>query len=140
MLLDVGMWLAAVWAGHVHHPPAAAWVNAQSGELRMCRVTQLGLLRLLSNSSVMGDDVLSRADAWSVIDRLRADSRVHWMSEPPQLESAFRAISARDDNSHQLWTDDYLAAFAQAGGFTMVTLDAGFARRYRSITVHTVTP
>src|SRR5438105_3900250 len=98
----------------------------------------MGLLRLLANPSVMGDDVLARADAWQVVHHLRADDRVRWAGEPTQLESAWRAISARDDNSHKLWTDDYLAAFAQAAGLTMVTLDTGFAHRYRSIAVHTV--
>lgn len=138
MLLDVGTWLAAVWDGHERHGRVAAWFSAQEETLWLCRVTQMGLLRLLSNPSVLGDHVLSRADAWKVIDRLRADERVRWAAEPAQLEQAWRAISALDDNSHQLWTDDYLAAFAQAAGLSMVTLDKGFERRYRSITVVTL--
>ena len=48
-----------------------------------------------------------------MIDQLRADERVLWSEEPAQLEAALRAISARDENSHKLWTNDYLAAFAQ---------------------------
>lgn len=138
MLVDVGVWLAAVWGGHVHHPRVSAWFGDQAGDLRLCRATQMGVLRLLSNAAVMGDDVLSRADAWRVIDRLRADDRIQWAGEPAQLEQAWRAISARDDNSHKLWTDDYLAAFAQAAGFALVTLDTGFERRYRSIAVTTI--
>lgn len=137
MLLDVGVWLAAVWSGHVHHPRVAAWFGRQSGELRLCRVTQMALLRLLSNPAVMREDVLTRADAWKIVDQLRADARIVWTGEPAQLEQAWRAISARNDNSHKLWTDDYLAAFAQAAGLAMVTLDGGFAARYPSITVHT---
>lgn len=138
MLLDVGVWLAAIWGGHVHHPRVAAWFGNQTGDLRLCRVTQMGLLRLLSNRAVMRDDVLSRADVWRVIDRLRADDRIQWAGEPAQLEQAWRAISAHDDNSHKLWTDDYLAAFAQAAGLALVTLDTGFERRYRSISVTTI--
>ncbi|MEU6642443.1 TA system VapC family ribonuclease toxin [Saccharomonospora sp. NPDC046836] len=135
MLLDVGVWLAAVWTGHARHPQVAAWFSEQSDELRLCRVTQMGLLRLLSNAAVMGEDVLARADAWKVIDQLRTDERVQWAGEPAQVEPAWRALSARDDNSHKLWTDDYLAAFAQAAGLTLVTLDTGFSRRYPSVTV-----
>ncbi|MGH3450112.1 MAG: TA system VapC family ribonuclease toxin [Haloechinothrix sp.] len=135
MLLDVGVWLAAVWRGHVHHTRVAEWFDGQSGDLVLCRITQMGLLRLLSNPAVMGDDVLARADAWRVIDRLRADDRIRWAGEPAQLEPAWRAVSARDDNSHKLWTDDYLAAFVQAAGLELVTLDMAFQRRYRSITV-----
>lgn len=138
MLLDVGVWLAAVWSGHVYHPPVASWFGEQSDSFRLCRVTQMGLLRLLSNPAVMGDDVLSRSEAWGVVDQLRADDRILWSGEPGQLEQAWRAISAREDNSHKLWTDDYLAAFAQAAGFTLVTLDTGFAKRYPSITVTTL--
>lgn len=138
MLLDVGVWLAALWGGHVRHPRVAAWFGEQVDDLVLCRVTQMGVLRLLSNPAVMGDDVLARADAWKVIDKLRADDRTRWAGEPAQLEQAWRAISSRDDNSHKPWTDDYLAAFAQAAELTLVTLDMGFARRYRSINVSTL--
>lgn len=116
----------------------ASWFDAQAGELRLCRLTQMSLLRLLSNPAVMGGDVLARADAWKAVDQLRTDGRVVWAGEPPQLEQAWRAISARDDNSHKLWTDDYLAALAQAGGFVLVTLDGGFVARYPFVSVHTI--
>lgn len=135
MLLDVGVWLAAAWSKHVHHPRVAEWFDEQADDLQLCRVTQMGLLRLLSNSAVMRADVLARADAWDLVDKLRSDSRVHLASEPAQLEPVWRVISAREDNSHKLWTDDYLAAFAQAAGLTLVTLDAGFKRRYPAIKV-----
>lgn len=138
MLLDVGVWLAAAWSGHVHHPRAAAWFDKQTGDILLCRVTQMGLLRLLSNPAVMGEDLRTRGEAWKVIDTLRGDDRVQWVSEPVQLEQAWRAISARDDDSHKLWTDDYLAAFAQAAGLALVTLDKRFEARYRSITVKTL--
>lgn len=138
MLLDVGVWLAAVWSGHAHHPAVAAWFGEQTDDIVLCRVAQMGLLRLLSDPAVMNQDVLARADAWRVLDELRADNRVKWAGEPAQLEQAWRAISARDDRSNKLWTDDYLAAFAQSAGLALVTLDSGFARRYRSITVRTL--
>lgn len=138
MLLDVGVWLAAAWSGHLHHAATASWFGGQDDDLRLCRVTQMGLLRLLSNPAVMGDDVLRRADAWRVIDRFRGDDRVHWSGEPAELEQAWRAMSARDDNSHRLWTDDYLAAFAQAADLSLVTLDRRCVQRYPSIAV--VTP
>ncbi|HVW44098.1 MAG TPA: TA system VapC family ribonuclease toxin [Amycolatopsis sp.] len=138
MLLDVGVWLAAAWGNHVHHQRVATWFSEQDGDLCLCRVTQMGLLRLLSNPAVMGDDVQCRADAWRLVDQLSTDERVRWSQEPLQLEPVWRAMSARDDTSHKLWTDDYLAAFAQAAGLPFVTLDAGFARRYPSIVVHTL--
>ncbi len=73
-LVDVGVWLAAVWGRHVHYPVASDW----------------------------------------------------------------RAISARDDKSHKLWTDDYLAAFAQAGDLTLATLDRKLPGRYPSVRVESL--
>lgn len=61
-----------------------------------------------------------------------------WLQEPDGLETAWRAISAADDRSHRLWTDDYLAAFAQAGGLTLITLERGLARRYPSVRVEVI--
>ena len=138
ILLDVGVWLAAAWGGHVHHPVVAAWFEEQSRSLVLCRVTQMRLLRLLSNPAVLGSDVVERSGAWNVVDDFRADDRVVWADEPTSLEPVWRALSARDDSSHKLWTDDYLAAFAQAGDLALATLDSGYARRYRSVHVETL--
>ncbi len=98
----------------------------------------MSLLRLLSNPAVMDQDVVSRAAAWRLIDQFRADERVVWAEEPPNLEAAWRAISARDENSHKLWTDDYLAAFAQAAGATLATLDQKLQNWYPSVQVETL--
>jgi toxin-antitoxin system PIN domain toxin len=139
ILLDVGVWLAAAWGRHLHHRTAADWFDQQEGDLALCRMTQMSLLRLLSNPAVMGPDVVSRGDAWRVIDQFRADERVQWAEEPGQIEAVWRAISARDENGHKLWTDDYLAAFAQAADATFATLDRKLHDRYPSVQVETLT-
>ena len=41
---------------HVHHRIAAPWLDQQTDDLLLCRVTQMSLLRLLSNPAIMGDD------------------------------------------------------------------------------------
>ncbi|MFT4199897.1 TA system VapC family ribonuclease toxin [Gordonia sp. (in: high G+C Gram-positive bacteria)] len=138
ILVDVGVWLAAVWARHIHHEVAAGWVDRQSDDLAFCRVTQTGLLRLLSNRAVMGADVLERAAAWDVLDALTADERVVWREEPAGLDTLFRAFSARSDDSHKLWTDDYLAAFAQSSVARLATLDRRMVERYPSVRVISV--
>jgi predicted nucleic acid-binding protein len=46
-----------------------------------------------------------------------------------------RAISARDDTSHELWTDDYLAALAQSSDATLATLDRNMKQRCPSVQV-----
>ncbi len=139
ILPDVGVWLAAAWGRHVHHRAAADYFGQQEDDLALCRVTQMSLLRLLSNPAVLGQDVVSRGGAWRVIDQFRADDRVLWAEEPAHLEAAWRAISARDESSHKLWTDDYLAAFAQAANATLATLDRKLQDRYPSVQVETLT-
>jgi hypothetical protein len=95
----------------------------------------MGLLRLLSNPAILGDDAVDRSQAWRTFDQLRADERILWADEPAELDAVWRAISARDDKSHKLWTDDYLAAFAQASDATLVTLDRKIPARYPSVRV-----
>jgi uncharacterized protein len=140
ILLDVGVWLAAVWGRHAHHPATADWFGRQTGDLVFCRITQMSLLRLLSNPAITGDDAIDRSQAWRTFDQLWADERVLWADEPDELDAVWRAISARDDKSHKLWTDDYLAAFAQASGATLATLDTKLRSRYPSVRVESLLP
>ena len=100
----------------------------------------MSLLRLLSNAAIMGDDVLDRSQAWRTFDQIRADERVLWADEPDALDAVWRAISAHDDKSHKLWTDDYLAAFAQASDVTLATLDRKLPSRYPSVRVESLLP
>jgi predicted nucleic acid-binding protein len=100
----------------------------------------MSLLRLLSNPAVMGGDAADRSQAWRAFGQLRADERVLWAHEPGELDAVWRAISARDDKSHKLWTDDYLAAFAQASDFTLATLDGKLPSRYPSVRVESLLP
>ena len=139
ILVDVGVWLAATWGGHARHRVARHWFDEQSDDLILCRVTQMNFLRLISNPAIMLGDVVTRSEAWRIIDRLWSDERVLWAEEPDDLEAVFRAISARSDNSHKLWTDDYLAAFAQASGASLATLDTKLTDRYPSVQVEVLT-
>jgi len=140
ILVDVGVWLAAVWGRHVHYPVASVWVNGQADDLVFCRVTQMGLLRLVSNPAIMGGDAVDRSQAWRLFDQLWSDERVLWAEEPDGLDAVWRAISARDDKSHKLWTDDYLAAFAQASDLALATLDRKLPGRYPSVRVESLLP
>jgi uncharacterized protein len=138
ILLDVGVWLAAIWGRHARHPLAAEWFGRQADDLAFCRVTQMSLLRLLSSPAIMGDDAIDRSQAWRTFDQLWADERVLMADEPDGLDAVWRTISARDDKSHKLWTDDYLAAFAQAGDATLATLDSKLHSRYPSVHVESL--
>jgi toxin-antitoxin system PIN domain toxin len=135
ILVDVGVWLAATWGRHVRHHVARQWFEEETDDLILCRVTQVSLLRLITNPAILGEDAVTRSQAWRIVDQIWSDNRVLWAEEPDQLEAVLRAISARDDNSHKLWTDDYLAAFAQASGASLVTLDTKLKARYPSVQV-----
>ena len=94
-----------------------------------CRLTQLGLLRLLTAEAVMGDEALSQSEAWAVYDRWLADRRVSPVDEPPTLERRFRALTRSRQAAPKAWADAYLAAFADAAQLSLVTFDRGFRGR-----------
>ena len=95
----------------------------------------MALLRLVTNRAVTGSDVRTRRQAWELVEQLEADPRVRVLGEPPGLVPLWMAFSKRDDTSHLLWTDDYLAAFAHAASAELVTLDRGLQTRYPSVRV-----
>ena len=134
-LLDVNVWLAAVWARHPQHRVAKRYIDEQQDELAFCRVTQMALLRLLTNPAVTDRDAMSRREAWGVFEKLMADPRIHFAAEPTALETLWIAFSKRNDKSHLLWTDDYVAAFAQTAGAELSTFDRALAKRYASVRV-----
>lgn len=138
ILMDVGAWLALVYEGQPRHQAVLAWKARTDDALVLCRVTQMSLLRLLTNPAIMAEDVLTRVQAWTVLDGLTSDSQVAWSSEPAALEPLWRSFSARDEQSHKLWTDDYLAAFALAGSIPFATLDRRIEARYPAVEVITL--
>lgn len=80
----------------------------------ICRVTQLSLLRLLTNTSVMDKDVCNLKQAWTIYDTLLGDERFEFATEPIDLEQHLRRYTVGGRVSPKLWQDAYLAAFARA--------------------------
>jgi predicted nucleic acid-binding protein len=78
---------------------------------------------------------MSGRHARELVERLMGDPRVAFLAEPDGLQPLWIAFSKRDDTSHLLWTDDYLAAFAQAADAELVTLDRSLRERYASVPV-----
>lgn len=126
---DVNVWLALSHGGHVHHKVANEWFESEKDAV-FCfsRFTQIGLLRLLTNTQVMGDEVLSQAGAWDVYARWLTDERIEFHREPEgrDFEELFRRLSMKAQPSSKVWADAYLAAFAKTGGFRVVTFDRAF--------------
>ena len=132
---DVNVWLAASWSRHTSHGVAREWMEDEQEDLAFCRVSQMAFLRLLTNPAIIREDALTRRRAWEVFDALIADPRIRMLAEPQGLEPLWVAFSKRDDRNHLLWTDDYLAAFAQASDAELVTFDKALGKRYRSIRI-----
>jgi len=126
-LADVNVWIALAAVGHVHHSIALAWFEEpQTSQILFSRITQMGLLRLLTNRKVMGENILTPADAWRVYASLCDDDRVQYAEEPPHLEDRWRQAARHFESSPNFWTDAYLAAFALQTNATVVTLDRRF--------------
>jgi uncharacterized protein len=132
---DINVWVALVYEGHAHHPIAQHWFDGlQNERLYFSRLTQLGFLRLLTPATVMRSDVKNSRQAWLVYDALLQDVRISFSNEPGNAELArlFRSFSTAGEISPQRWSDAYLAAFAQAWEFELVTFDRALANLSRS--------
>lgn len=87
---DINVWIALSDAANSHNVKAWAWLNLVAPEDRLIfsRYTQLGLLRLLTNRSVMGEQTLTLREAWGVYDNWLEDSRVEFYPEPGGVEGS----------------------------------------------------
>lgn len=128
-LPDINFWLALVIEAHQHHSAANAWFkSAPRQSCCFCRVTQMGFLRLATNKKVFPNDAILMGEAWNVFDEMLSDYRVAFAEEPADLEILWRSMTREAAYSTNVWTDAYLAAFAQAIDFEIVTFDKGFSR------------
>jgi uncharacterized protein len=123
---DINVWFALAVGDHTHHRAAVAWWEGNSALAGFCRITQLGLMRLLTTASAMGGQPLTNAEAWAVYDAFLTDSRVRVFPELPALDGLFHAFSALPHASPKVWADAYLAAHAAANEATLVTFDQAF--------------
>jgi len=126
-LCDVNVWLALLIDHHVLAAPVRSWFETVDGpgSLLFCRTTQQSLLRLLTTPAVFaayGSPPLDNRQAWQVYETVLADERVAYLgTEPSGLDRHLRQFTNRPTASPKLWMDAYLAAFALAGGYAMVT-------------------
>ncbi|MGA2073861.1 MAG: TA system VapC family ribonuclease toxin [Terriglobia bacterium] len=128
-LPDINVWVALAAERHVHHGLARDWFTAGStAGIAFCRVTQMGFLRLVTNSRVMGEDVLNQRQAWGVYGELARDPRVIFALEPPEIEPVWKKLTQSAFAATGLWTDAYIAALALIDNFRVVSFDKGFSK------------
>lgn len=73
-----------------------------------------------------GVQPLTNKEAWAVYDAYMADSRISYCDEPEELQFTWRQFASQGTSSPKMWMDAYLAAYAVAGGYRMVTTDTAF--------------
>jgi uncharacterized protein len=127
-LVDANVLLPLALSGHVATRAAFAWWNAQEPDsVVLCLPVRLAVLRLLSNRQVMGAGVLPPRRAWDVWRAFETDSRTVAVHEPPSGLDTYWLANVRDRvPAPNLWTDAWLAAYAEAAGLELVTFDQGF--------------
>ncbi len=129
-LVDVNVLVALMHARHVHSVAAVRWLSAldDRGTVAICRVSQMGVLRILTNPSAMKEEVKSASEFWVGWDRLIDDERFALVGEPAGLENAWRTLTTAVPKGKSAETDCYLAAFAITGGHSLVSFDRGLRR------------
>ena len=95
-----------------------------------CRSTMMGLVRLLSQVRMVGNDAMPLPQAMALYRQWVATPEVAMLPEPPGLEEAIEQILLSHGVSPpvRLWTDICLAATAKSAGLRMVTFDRDFER------------
>ena len=124
---DLNVWLALSVTGHSHHLKAWRWFGMLSEDIRLgfSRYTQIGLLRLLTNSSAMAGETLTLQNAWGVYEHWLNDPRVELYPEPRGVHEAFHhATVPFATQAASKWVGDcYLLAYAKQAGAVLVTFD-----------------
>ncbi len=132
-LPDINVWLALVVQEHPHHAAARAYWSASDPQLGpskrwFCRVTMLGLVRLLCQPKVVGEGALTLQAAHALYTSLLATPDVAMLAEPAQAGAHLAALLAPAPLPPRLWTYAWLAATARAAGLRLVSFDRDFER------------
>jgi uncharacterized protein len=145
-LPDVNVWLALSVPNHPHHSEAARYWqktlegfnanralgdSASTPKICFCRHTALGLVRLIVQPKVVGNDALSLEQAWQVYRQFRALNEVGFVGEADSgeaLDGAIERLLNEQSQPAAHWTDLSLAALAATSGLRMVSFDKDFKR------------
>ena len=127
-IADVNVVFALVNERHIHHQRVFDWLDRQESgfTLGICRLVQMALIRLLSNSSAMDGDPLSLSAGWKVYADLINDDSFIFVPEPKGFQSAWINLCQPFGASPKVLNDAYLAAIAITMKIPLVTLDTDF--------------
>ena len=84
-IVDANVFLPLLTDGHSLRAPALRWWDScADGDAGMSLPVRMALLRLLSNSRVMGTSTLHPERAWEAVGELIGDPRVIVIEQQPQ--------------------------------------------------------
>lgn len=129
-LCDVNVLVALVHDAHEHSRAANRWLNGvrRRSSIFVCRVSQLGFLRVITSTRIFDRYALAPHEAWATYDEMVRDDRFAEVEEPEGMNSTWRALCERLQPGAVAGTDVYLAAFAIVADLELITLDRGFRR------------
>jgi toxin-antitoxin system PIN domain toxin len=135
-LADVNFLVAILHARHAFSKRAIFWLGEQEEprSILLCRVAQMGALRVLTNPRWLKTEVLSAAAVWDGWDLAFSDHRFARVEEPPRIEMEWRRLTRAFPTGRCADSDAYLAAFARTGGYRLLTFDRGF-RQFEGLDV-----
>ncbi len=124
---DLNLWLALIDPDHAHHANARYyWENEAAPDIGFCRVTMLGLLRLLTNSRVMHGAPFTSAEAWDAYRAFAVLPEVCFVEDSVAAETRFEFWSRAPGFPAHRWTDAWIAALASSAGARVVSFDSDF--------------
>ncbi len=124
---DLNLWLALIDPDHAHHANARYyWENEAAPDIGFCRVTMLGLLRLLTNSRVMHGAPFTSAEAWDAYRAFAVLPEVCFVEESLAAETRFEFWSRVPGFPAHRWTDAWIAALDSSAGARVVSFDSDF--------------
>jgi uncharacterized protein len=123
-LLDVNVLTALLWPTHEHHDAAHRWFGARkSAPWATCPLTQLGLVRLVSNPA-FSRDALSPAEGLALLSANLTHARHEFWTETLAVPGVVKDMEKRLQGYRQL-TDAYLLSLAHRRKGVLATFDGG---------------
>ncbi len=123
-LLDVNVLLALLWPNHESHSVAHAWfARAGSRAWATNPLTQLGVLRLLTNPAVTRGAVTPPGALETLNEAVRHEGHEFWPLDR-EMAAGLTTVIGRL-RGYQRWTDAVLLWQAAARDGVLVTLDSG---------------
>lgn len=127
-IADANVLFPLLVGGHGAHVSAWRWWEQQpDGNVGLCLLTRLAVLRLLTNRTAMNGMPISPTAALAAWEQLSGDPRAFSIeAEPVSHEGRFARLVAGREPTPNIWTDAWLAALAQSLDYDLTTFDRGF--------------